>query len=279
MAISWKPMLVTGAVVGVVLVVDDATTTASGNADQPPARHVASVATAVPTVAPTKEPAKKPSKQPPRKPSKEPTAESAPHRDGLGVIQHTGAAGPTVALTFDDGPSEYTVEVLDILDRHGVTATFCVVGESAKAHPGLVKEIASRGHTLCDHTLTHDLTLSDRTEEQVRGEIGGTLDIIRAAVPEAEVPFYRAPGGNFSAEVIRIAASYEQQPLGWSVDPRDWTDASTHEIRTAVLKGVSPGSIVLLHDGGGDQSETVAALDNVITKLRAAGFEFVIPNS
>jgi peptidoglycan/xylan/chitin deacetylase (PgdA/CDA1 family) len=257
-AISWKPMLVTGAIVGVVLVVDDATTE-SGGANRPAAQQVAPVATTVPTVTPSEEP--------------------IPHRDGLGVVQTTGAPGSTVALTFDDGPSEHTAEVLDILDRQGVKATFCVVGESAQAHPELIKEIAGRGHTLCDHTMTHDLTLADRTEQQIRGQIGGTLDLIRAAVPDAEVPFYRAPGGNFSAEVIRIAASYQQQPLGWSVDPRDWTNASAQEIRTAILDAAIPGSIVLLHDGGGDQSETVMALDEVITELRAAGFEFVIPNT
>jgi peptidoglycan/xylan/chitin deacetylase (PgdA/CDA1 family) len=123
------------------------------------------------------------------------------------------------------------------------------------------------------------LHLADRTEKQIRREIGGTLDHIRAAVPDAKVPFYRAPGGNFSANVIAIAASYEQQPLGWSVDPRDWTDAGTEEIRTAVLDQAVPGSIVLLHDGGGDQATTVAALDGIIAALRAAGYVFVIPNT
>jgi peptidoglycan/xylan/chitin deacetylase (PgdA/CDA1 family) len=261
-AVSWKPMMVTAALVGVVLAVDDATTARPGNSDQPPAQHVGSEATATPTVAP----------------SEAPPGEPVPQ--GLGVIQTTDVPGRTVALTFDDGPSpDYTAEVLDILDRHGVTATFCVVGKSVKAHPELVSEIADRGHTLCDHTLTHDLTLPDHTEQHIRAEIGGTLDLIRAAVPDAEVRFYRAPGGKFSAEVIRIAASYEQQPLGWSVDPRDWTDASADEIRTAILDAVRPGSIVLLHDGGGDQSETVVALDDIITGLRTAGFEFVIPRT
>jgi peptidoglycan-N-acetylglucosamine deacetylase len=259
-AASWKPILVTAAAVGVVLVVDDATTARSGDADKPPTQDAASVATAVPTL--------------------DPTADPVPHHDSMGVIQTTGIAGHTVALTFDDGPSpKYTAQVLGILDRHDVKATFCVVGASARAYPELVKEIADRGHTLCDHTITHDLQLADRTEKQIRREIGGTLDHIRAAVPDATVPFYRAPGGNFSANVIAIAASYEQQPLGWSVDPRDWTDAGTEEIRTAVADQAVPGSIVLLHDGGGDQSTTVAALDGIIAALRAAGYVFVIPNT
>lgn len=258
MAASWKPILVTTAVVGVVLVVDDATTAGPGAPEQSPAGHAAPVATPVPTAPLTDEP--------------------IPHHDGLGVIQTTGLSGRTVALTFDDGPEpEYTEPVLDILDRHSVKATFCVIGTNVQAHPKLVREIADRGHTLCDHTITHDLDLPDRGAEQIRGEIGGTLDQIRAAVPDATVPFYRAPGGNFSADVIAIAASYDQQPLGWSVDPRDWTDATAEEIHSFVLEETVPGSIVLLHDGGGGQSETVAALDGILTGLRDAGFEFVIP--
>ena len=201
-----------------------------------------------------------------------------PHRDALGVIQTTAVEGRTVALTFDDGPSpEYTAQVLDILDQHEVKATFCVVGTSVEAHPELIKDVADRGHTLCDHTLTHDLHLGESSEQRIRAEIGATLEHIRAAVPGAEVPFYRAPGGNFSAAVNAVAASYGQQPLGWSVDPRDWADRSADTISTTILDEVTPGSIVLLHDGGGDQSETVTALENVIVALLDANFEFVIP--
>jgi peptidoglycan-N-acetylglucosamine deacetylase len=264
-AIRWKPMLVTAAFISVVLVVDDGTAARSGNSDRPtpPARSTAS-ATADPTAVPTADSTETP----------------IPHRDNMGVIQTTGAPGRTVSLTFDDGPSpKYTPEVLDILAQHDVKATFCLVGASAKEHPELVRKIADRGHTLCDHTNTHDLDLADRPETQIRSEIGSTLEYVRAAVPDAEVPFYRAPGGNFSADVIEVAADYGQQPLGWSVDPRDWTEPGTEAIETAVLDQVIPGSVVLLHDGGGDQSETVDALDGIITALRAVGYEFVIPKS
>jgi peptidoglycan-N-acetylglucosamine deacetylase len=252
-------MLVTAAVVSVVLVVDDATTASSGDVAQstPPATAIPT-ATSLPTMGESAVP--------------------VPHRDALGVIQTTAVAGRTVALTFDDGPSpKYTVQVLDILDQHEVKATFCVVGTSVEAYPELVREIADRGHTLCDHTLTHDLHLGERGEQRIRTEIGTTLEHILAAVPGAEVPFYRAPGGNFSTAVNAVAASYDQQPLGWSVDPRDWADRSADSIRSTILDEVTPGSIVLLHDGGGDQSETVTALEKVIAALHDADFEFVIP--
>jgi peptidoglycan-N-acetylglucosamine deacetylase len=105
------------------------------------------------------------------------------------------------------------------------------------------------------------------------------LQDIRAAVPDAEVPFYRAPGGNFTADVIAVAASYGQQPLGWSFDPQDWTEPGSDAVRTTVLDQVVAGSVVLLHDGGGGQSGTATALDGIITAVRSAGFEFVIPTS
>jgi peptidoglycan-N-acetylglucosamine deacetylase len=251
-AASWKPMLVTAALVGVVLVVDDATTARSGDARQ----------SVLPAPAASTHPAATPAGQ------------------ATGVIQTTGVPGPTVALTFDDGPSpHHTTQVLDILDEHGVKAVFCVVGESVRAYPELVEKIVDRGHTLCDHTATHDLHLPDRSEDRIRTEIGGTLQDIRAAVPDAEVPFYRAPGGNFTADDIAVAASYGQQPLGWSVDPQDWTEPGSDAIRTTVLDQVVAGSVVLLHDGGGDQSGTATALDGIITAVRSAGFEFVIPTS
>jgi peptidoglycan/xylan/chitin deacetylase (PgdA/CDA1 family) len=98
-------------------------------------------------------------------------------------------------------------------------------------------------------------------------------------VPEIEVPFFRAPGGNFSAVVNTVAASYDQAPLGWSVDPKDWREPGAHHIYAAVMAGVAPGSIVLLHDGGGDQSDTVAALGEIISALHDAGYEFVIPKT
>jgi peptidoglycan/xylan/chitin deacetylase (PgdA/CDA1 family) len=257
-------MLVTAAVAAVVLVVDDGTTARSGAVDEPttsaPSAAPATTATAAAV------------------PPVDPTSPPLPHRDGMGVIQTTGAPGMTVALTFDDGPSlEYTPRVLDILDRHGIKATFCVVGTSAKAYPGLVKKIADGGHALCDHTVTHDLDLPDRTEKRIHAEISRTAEYIRAAVPHATVSFYRAPGGNFSADVIAVAASYGQQPLGWSVDTRDWAKPGTDAILTAVLDHVGPGSVVLLHDGGGDRSGTVEALEAIITALKAAGYAFVIP--
>ena len=252
-------MVVTAALVSAVLIVDDATSAAPPSAE-PSATPVANdVPTPFPTLAPGTDP-------------------PLPHRDARGVIQTTGGEAATVALTFDDGPSpNYTPQVLSILDKHDIKATFCVVGRNATAHPDLMREIADRGHTLCDHTVTHDLGLPTRDGERIHTEIGGALDAIHVAVPEIEVPFYRAPGGNFATNVIDVAAGYGLEPLGWSVDPRDWTEPGADAIQTTVVEGIGPGSIVLLHDGGGDQAGTVAALDGIIIALKGLGYQFVIP--
>ena len=251
-------MVITAALVSAVLIVDDATSAPPGSA--------------APSAAPTRQPV------PTASATLDPSAPPLPHRDARGVIQTTGMPAKTVALTFDDGPSPtHTPRVLDILDAHDVKATFCVVGANAKAHPGLVRDIVARGHALCDHTVTHDLHLPDRDDARIDAEIGGALAAIHAAAPDVEVLFYRAPGGNFAENVVTVATGYQLEPLGWSIDPRDWTEPGAAAIRTAVVDGVVPGSIVLLHDGGGDQSGTVAALEGIVTSLREAGYEFVIP--
>lgn len=195
-----------------------------------------------------------------------------------GVITTTGRSGQTVALTFSTGPDpRYTPAVLDILAEHGVSATFCVLGVNAREHPALIRTIVAEGHTLCDHSTTHDYALANRDDERIRREIDDTLDAIRAAVPGAQVPFFRAPGGNFAPNLNEVAESFDQAPLGWNIDPQDWAASSAQPVEGEVRTQVQPGSIVVLHDGGGDREATVAALDGMIEELAAAGYEFVIP--
>lgn len=198
--------------------------------------------------------------------------------DDAGTRRLNGRDGRTVALTFDDGPHpEQTPQVLRILREYDITATFCVVGEMARLYPKLVQEIADDGHRLCDHTITHDTSLPDKPDDVIEDEIGGTLDAIEDAVRGVDVPFFRAPGGNFAANVNDVAAEHDQVPLGWSVDPGDWRKPGARAIHDYVAEHVHPGAIVLLHDGGGDRAGTVEALPAIIETLLAAGYEFVLP--
>lgn len=203
---------------------------------------------------------------------------------GISGVEMTGAVtsvdsgAKVVALTFSSGPDPaHTQQVLDVLERHDVQATFCVIGEQAWEHPELVGRIADEGHTLCNQGLTQDANLADRDDAEIQAEIEGGRDAIQAAVPSVEVPYFRAPAGAFSAEVNEIAEAYDHTPLGWSLDPRDWEQPGAAAIVDTVLAEVNPGDIVVLHDGGGDRSDTVAALDTLITDLQNEGYEIVDP--
>jgi peptidoglycan/xylan/chitin deacetylase (PgdA/CDA1 family) len=195
-----------------------------------------------------------------------------------GAVTSVEGSAKVVALTFSSGPDPAnTPQILDILDRHGVPATFCVIGEQARDYPELVRRISDEGHTLCSQGLSQDPQLAGRDDAEIRAEIEGARAAIQAAAPGAAVPYFRAPAGEFSARVNEIAEAYEHTPLGWSVDPRDWAQPGPAAIVDAVLDSARPGAIFVLHDGGGDRSDTVAALDVLITDLRTEGYEIVVP--
>ncbi|HSK26562.1 MAG TPA: polysaccharide deacetylase family protein [Jiangellales bacterium] len=195
-----------------------------------------------------------------------------------GVLGTTRTEGLNVALTFDDGPNPgVTPALLDELGALEVAATFCVVGSLVERHPEIVARIAAEGHALCDHSATHDLRLPGRDAETVQREVVGTLERIGQAAPGAPVPYWRAPGGNWSAAVDDVARAHGMTPLGWTVDPRDWEGPGTDAVVDRILTQVRPGAVVLLHDGGGDGPDMVAALPVVVQALREAGYTFVLP--
>ncbi|MDI2131911.1 polysaccharide deacetylase family protein [Yinghuangia seranimata] len=194
------------------------------------------------------------------------------------LVRSTAGSGRRVALTFDDGPSaEWTPKILDLLDRYGVKATFCVVGEQARAYPALVRKIVAKGHRLCDHTETHDERLARMPEDQVRKQIGGARDAILAAAPDAELEWFRAPGGGWSSAIKKVAVGYGMKPLDWSVDSRDWERKGVDTIVATVQRQLRPGGVVLMHDGGGERSQSVAALARLLPWLVQQGYSFDYP--
>ena len=195
-----------------------------------------------------------------------------------GIITSTGRPGRNVALTFSAGPDPgSTPDVLDILDGHGVDATFCVGGTDARTHPELIRRIAAEDHALCDQGLGHDFDLSTRSDDRLQREIGLTLDAVTATAPGATVSFFRAPGGDFSTRLNEIATTYGQVPLGWSIDIAHSPGLGVRAIVDSVMDRVEPGAVILLHDGGPGRSYTVAVLDTLINELHQAGYAFVIP--
>lgn len=205
-------------------------------------------------------------------------SENQSHISSKIVKETSKQSSKSVALTFDDGPNpKFTPEVLSILRENNVKATFCVIGDQVKQHPSLVRKIAADGHKLCDHSVSHDMQLPNKNEAKIKKEILGGKQAIQSAVPGAEVPYYRAPGGNWGGNVRELAANWGMKPLGWSVDPRDWARPGVDSILGTIRKQLKPGGVILLHDGGGDRRQTVEALKTLIPELKRNGYQFDFP--
>ena len=185
------------------------------------------------------------------------------------------AAAPPkyVLLTFDDGPDpKYTPQILEILKSYGAKATFFEVGREIGRHPELTLRIHQAGHSVQNHTWTHaDLrnlswtTFKDQlesTDEAIRAQTGYTPRCVRP------------PYGSVDPLVTKRATSLGKQLVLWKIDSRDWTRPGTAEIVRHALTGVQNGSIILLHDGGGNRSQTVAALPTILKTLKSKGYTF-----
>ncbi|WP_407639988.1 polysaccharide deacetylase family protein [Actinacidiphila paucisporea] len=194
-------------------------------------------------------------------------------------IQHLAEApGRAVNITIDDGPDpQWTPQVLTVLKRHHVHATFCMIGPQAKANPLLVRRVVAEGHRLCDHTVTHDESMDHKPFAYQKKEIMDALDMIEDASGGAPVQYYRAPGGAFTPASRALAAQHGMRPLGWNVDTKDFSRPGVGAIVATVKNEISNGPTILFHDGGGNRSQTVTALDQTLTWLAQRGYAFSFP--
>lgn len=201
-----------------------------------------------------------------------PVASSATSRVPSTIFSSTSTSKRVVALTFDDGPSRYTAQILNVLKQFHAHATFFLVGEEVAAQRQVVRDEMLAGDNIGDHTYTHaDLQYLPNTE--VYAELAATQNVVRST--SGTTPhWFRPPYGAVDPRVAGIAASLGLRTILWSVDPRDWSLPGSTAIATRVLGTVRDGSVVILHDGGGDRSETVEALFSILASLRAEGFEF-----
>jgi len=183
-----------------------------------------------------------------------------------------------VALTFDDGPNpDATPLILDTLAEKGVPATFFVLGSHAERWPELVRRMSQEGHQLGNHGYFHR-KLQFKSPFYVSRDIRlGIRAIKRAGAPAPR--YFRAPHGFRSPWTTPIASSYGERTIGWSLGVWDSDRPGVDEIVRRTLEGVTPGSIVLLHDGDGynpdgDRMQTAAALPYIIDRLKEQGYEF-----
>jgi peptidoglycan/xylan/chitin deacetylase (PgdA/CDA1 family) len=179
-------------------------------------------------------------------------------------------------LTIDDGPSPvYTPQILRLLEKYHVTASFSMIGQSVAYYPGIARDVADAGHMIVNHTWDH-ANLARLNSFQTRAEISRATDAIHSAVG-ARPGMFRAPYGAWSRATLEYCASESLVPLDWSVDPRDWSRPGVGVIIGNIMRNTRTGSIILEHDGGGDRSQTVAALTIAIPRLLDEGYHFRLP--
>jgi peptidoglycan/xylan/chitin deacetylase (PgdA/CDA1 family) len=192
------------------------------------------------------------------------------------VVAYLDDGPRVIALTIDDGPSPvYTPQVLDILQRYQVRAAFSMVGENVSYYPGVASEVAAAGHLIVNHTWDH-ANLTGLSGGRTRLEIDRAAAEIHAATGTAP-RLFRAPYGAWTPAALRYCAAAGLTPLAWSVDPLDWSRPGVRAIVRTIMASTRSGSIILEHDGGGDRSQTVAALKIVIPRLLDEGYTFAVP--
>lgn len=185
--------------------------------------------------------------------------------------------GPgAIALTIDDGPSPvYTPQILRLLAKYHVTASFSMIGVQVDEYRAVAREVAAAGHVIMNHTWQH-LDLPALPAAAALSQIDRATEAIHRVT--GRVPaFFRAPYGAWSPLVLQHCAQAGMTPVDWSVDPRDWARPGVSSIIDNILGNTRTGSIVLEHDGGGDRSQTVAALGYAIPRLLDAGYHFRAP--
>lgn len=187
-----------------------------------------------------------------------------------------------VALTFDDGPwNDSTAAILDTLSEFGAKATFFTVGDRINGEGvDLVKRAAAEGHQICTHTFDHaagdgqSVNLGYMTAEDQVAEVQKGYEAIEAATGAEASHVFRTPGGNYGEDVMRNVGPLVTAEIGWNIDSQDWRRPGVGPIADQI-KNAWPGAIVLMHDGGGDRSQTVQALRDALPYLKAQGYRFI----
>jgi peptidoglycan/xylan/chitin deacetylase (PgdA/CDA1 family) len=172
-------------------------------------------------------------------------------------------------LTFDDGPSQHTQAVLDVLARHNAKATFFVLGRQANGRGDLLHAMYAAGHGVASHTYNHP-SLPSVSRQRFDSEVADTA----AVLGDLDHGCLRPPYGALNKAVRAEAAEQGYQLIMWTIDPRDWARPGAAAIAQRVIGRAHDGGIVVMHDGGGDRSQTVAALDTILTELAAQGYQF-----
>ncbi len=212
-----------------------------------------------------------------------PTPAAAPPTDGparthAGYLTHTPDGKPIVYMTFDDGPSTYTPQYLDLLAQYNAHATFFIIGQQAATYADTLRAEATAGHYLASHTWDH-ANLTQITREQFFEEIDSTHQAIIDAAGDLftldkTVAYLRPPYGAMDDTTRAEAAERGYTMVFWDIDTLDWKRPGVDVIVNYVLDEIYPGANVLMHDGGGNREQTIAALKQVLPALQEQGYAF-----
>lgn len=184
-----------------------------------------------------------------------------------------------LALTYDDGPNDpHSLHLLEVLSKHGVRATFFMIGQYVQSRPDIVREIVRAGHVVGNHTFTHPL-LTLQSAAEIRKQLSNCRAALGDAIGEHS-NLFRPPFGGRRPAVLRIARELGFEPIMWNVTGFDWNAPPAEVIEKKVSSQIRGGDVILLHDGGhkqmgADRSQTVLATDHLLVRYRNEGYEFV----
>jgi len=178
-----------------------------------------------------------------------------------------------VALTFDDGPSKYTGQILKILKQYKAKASFFVVGRLVEKRAKLLKLMAGRGYTIGNHTYNH-IPLNKNVPKKIKNELQKTKREIKKAAG-IETKWVRPPWGLLNSSAINFVLKEKYHISLWNIDTSDWKRKSPRKIKEKVLNNLKSGQVILLHDGGGNRGNTVQALPQIIKGIKEAGYRLV----
>jgi peptidoglycan/xylan/chitin deacetylase (PgdA/CDA1 family) len=198
-----------------------------------------------------------------------------------GTVYHVRIAKKVVALTFDDGPSPiWTPQILDVLKKSNVKATFFMIGMHVKKYPQVAQRVAQEGHEIGNHSLSHHVLLY-YTKEELKKEILANEAMIKDVTGQKTILF-RPPKAWLTKREKKKIRDLGYKVVLWTLNSKDWVTFDDKYIIRYILKNIRPGDIILFHDSGGtfsieggDRHETVSAISRLAEKLKEKGYKFV----
>ncbi len=189
------------------------------------------------------------------------------------IYRHGNRKEKNIALTFDDGPHPlFTANILKILADYNIKATFFITGEKAREYSELVQKIISEGHEIGNHSFSHK-SMIFRSIIFVINEIEKTDKVLKDIGVKGEI-YFRPPYGRMDAIARMVLRKMRKKIILWDNGPKDFKCSSSEEIVDKVFKKLKPGSMIVLHDGGGDRSITVQAVEKLVPEILSRGYQF-----